>query len=182
MKQETQPLALFTMGLPGSGKTTVARRLFDLEAMVKIDPDAFKESHPDYDPKNPQALHAWSNRKAEEQFAKVLYQTIHLLTTQRRTTTSTLGLPTPADLFIDGTGTNAEKIVRRIQQAKAAGYRIQILYVQVTLETALERNAARERTVPESVLREKALDMATSFEIARAYADTVQVHDGEASA
>ena len=41
-----------------------------------------------------------------------------------------------------------------MREAKDAGFWIVQLYVQVSLETALERNRRRHRSVPEDVLRE----------------------------
>lgn len=121
-----------------------------------LDPDAVKESHPDYDPKNPHALHAWSQEVVERQFAQALADSAGLW-------------------LVDGTGTNAEKMVRRMNAAKAAGYTVELLYVKCTLKTSLARNAARERVVPEHVVRAKALDIATAFEIVAPCADAVEV-------
>jgi len=45
----------------------------------------------------------------------------------------------------------------------------------VSLATAIARNAARERSVPEQVIRDKAEVIATSFEIVGRYADEVIV-------
>ena len=153
-------LAVFTMGLPGSGKSTVANRLFDLDAMDVIDPDAIKADHPDYDPKNPSALHAWSNEQAELIYSASLSAGV-------------------LDVFVDGTGTNAEKMIRRMGQAREAGYKVILLYVRVSLETAIQRNADRERVVPEYIIREKALDIAVSFSLATAYADSTTVVDND---
>lgn len=152
--------AIYTMGLPGSGKSTVANQRMDLASMVVVDPDAHKAAHPDYDPKDPQALHAWSNEQAEAQYEAALADGTQ-------------------DIFVDGTGTNAEKLVRRMQQARAAGYEIEVLYVRVALETAIERNANRERVVPEHVVRSKARDISVAFEIATQHADRVVVVDND---
>ena len=155
--QNSNPHMVFTMGLPGAGKSTVIQRE-NIEGDV-IDPDAIKEAHADYDPKNPTALHTYSLGLAEQLFNKAL----------------TLG----GQWIIDGTGTNAEKMVRKITQAQAAGFTTELLYVQVTLKTSLARNAARERTVPEDVVRAKALDISTSFDIVSRYADTVTVKQND---
>ena len=56
-----------------------------------------------------------------------------------------------------------------------AGLTVTLLYVAVSLETALARNAARERVVPEEIVREKAETMATAFEIAAREADEVEM-------
>jgi predicted kinase len=156
MNTNTTPATMiFTMGLPAAGKSTVCNaRYADTHTM--LDPDAVKESHPDYDPKNPQALHAWSQEIVEGQFSAAM--------------------AAGSGLFVvDGTGTNAEKMVRRMNQAKAAGFTVALIYVKCTLATSLKRNAARARVVPADVVRGKALDISTSFELIAPTADTIEV-------
>jgi predicted kinase len=147
---------IFTMGLPGAGKSTVIRTNRLAEGAVVIDPDAAKEGHPDYDAKNPSALHQWSKDVTDKAFADALFAGQGLF-------------------VIDGTGTNSEKMVRKVKQAQAAGFETELLYVQVSLKTSLARNAARARNVPEEVVREKSLDIATSFEIVSRYVDSIKV-------
>lgn len=147
---KSQPVAVLTMGLPGAGKSTVIARM-GLDTMPVVDPDRIKEGHPDYDPKNPEALHDWSKRQAEAAISNLVAD--------------------GSDLLIDGTGTNVEKMVRRAQDLQAAGYTVKVLYVQVSLQTALARNAARERTVPEYVVRDKAEAISTAAEIVARYVD-----------
>ena len=151
-----QTKMIFTMGLPGAGKSTVIRKNKLAEGATVIDPDAVKETHPSYDPKNPQTLHDWSKKVTDLVFAQAL-------------------AAGEGFFVVDGTGTNAEKMVRKIKSAQAAGFECELLYVQVSLQTSLARNSARERTVPEQVVREKSEDIATSFEIVSRYADKITV-------
>ncbi len=157
---ETAPVITFTQGLPGSGKSTTLRRLGYTANATTIDPDAFKAQHPEYDPKNPGPLHAWSKQQAEAMFQSAL--------------TGGTG-----DWIVDGTGTNAEKIARRIDQAKAAGFRTRLVYVRVAVETAIARNASRARTVPQSLIEEKALDITTAHAICAPMAHEVVVVDND---
>jgi predicted ABC-type ATPase len=150
---------VFTMGLPAAGKSTVATARYGATHRT-IDPDAIKESHPDYDPKNPAALHGWSQEEAERQFAELL-------------------AAASGQWVVDGTGTNAEKMVRRIRQCQAAGYTVALVYVRCTMRTSLARNAARTRVVPEHIIRGKARDIATAFEIVAPHADTVEIVDND---
>lgn len=149
----------FSMGLPGAGKSTVLAERGYLEHAVCIDPDQIKEGHAEYDAKNPQALHAWSTEVAERQFQAAL--------------------ATESNYVVDGTGTNSEKMVRRIRQAQAFGFTCRLVFVRVSTKTALARNASRARSVAEQIIREKSLDMATSFEIVSAAADEVTVIDND---
>ena len=152
--ESQRSLMVFAMGLPAAGKTTKVRALYP-EA-VRIDPDLFKERHPNYDPTHPELLHTWSMDRAEAKFEEALDSRCF-------------------DFIIDGTGTNSDRMVRRMKRASAAGFRVALVYVRCTLETSIRRNAARERNVPEHVIRAKALDIATAFELAAPYADSVHV-------
>jgi predicted kinase len=149
--------AIFTMGLPAAGKSTLCNARYG-STHTTLDPDAVKESHPDYDPKDPRALHAWSQEIVEAQFAEML-------------------AAGEGNWVIDGTGTNAEKMVRRMNAAKAAGYEIHLVYVVCSLATSLLRNSLRDRVVPEDVVRAKALDVATAFELIAPHADVVEAVD-----
>lgn len=153
----TEKTMIFLMGLPASGKTTFARANFSTFAFC--DSDEFKMVHPDYDPERPSELHEWSCTFEEALF-------LHSVVTNE-------------NWVIDGTGTNSEKMVRRIKMAQANGFTAKLVYVTVSLATSLKRNAARERKVPEDVLTSKALDIATSFELVAPYADVVVVVDNE---
>ena len=144
------------MGGPASGKTTVRKER--LPDVTVIDCDTFKEAHPDYDPKNPAALHAWSSLEAPKAFYAALAG--------------------DEDFVFDGTGANAEKYVTFIGAARAAGWHTRILYVACELATALERNANRERVVDEDVVREKYSTIAASYEIVSRYVDEVVVVNG----
>ena len=68
-------------------------------------------------------------------------------------------------------------MVRRMEQAREAGYSIEILYVKVDLEVALKRNSERERTVPEHIVIEKSRDIETSMKITSQYADKVTIFE-----
>jgi predicted ABC-type ATPase len=151
----TKRIAIFTQGLPGAGKSFVIAKEYG-EADLVIDPDAVKESHPDYDPKCPEALHAWSKEITEGQYRAAIVHPVNVL-------------------VIDGTGNNSEKMVRKIREVQAAGYEAHLLYVKVSLETSLARNAAREGNVPEHVVLEKAEDIETAHESVAAYADVTKI-------
>ena len=144
------------MGGPASGKSTVREARFpDLPV---VDCDTFKEGHPDYDPKNPAALHVWSSLEATKAFYAALAG--------------------DDDFVFDGTGANAEKYVSYATDARGAGWHTRIMYVACELATALERNAGRERVVDEDVVREKYSTIAASYEIVSRYVDEVVVVNG----
>tara|TARA_B100000029_G_scaffold231077_1_gene228559 strand:- start:254 stop:943 length:690 start_codon:yes stop_codon:yes gene_type:complete len=54
-------------------------------------------------------------------------------------------------IIIDGTGKNFDKIASQSNQLKQLGYDTHMIFVNTSLDVALERNAKRDRTVPESI-------------------------------
>lgn len=145
---------IFMMGLPGSGKSTIAAELYgDTHSVLCA--DAIKESHPAYVPENAPALHMWSMEEYEKRFMQIV-------TGDGR-------------WIIDGTGVNAEALVRRMTIASSFGFKIKLFYVKVSLQTALRRAATRERKVPEDIIKDKARNISTSFDICSQYADDVEV-------
>lgn len=147
--------AIMTMGLPASGKTTTLDRNYDLSEFTVIDPDRIKEEREDYDPKHPEVYHEWSKAEAKFRTAQAIYKN--------------------EDIVIDGTGTNVEKMYKQIQELQAEGYTVNLVYVQVSLQTAVERNSKRERVVPQHIIIEKFETIQVSFEILSRIADVVTV-------
>ena len=153
MTQASQPIVTFTMGLPAAGKSTWVEA--NLPSDFVVDPDAIKESHNDYDPRNPAALHMWSKTQAAAQFARCLAD--------------------GADFVLDGTGTKAEALIQNVRAAGAAGFTTQLVYITCSLTTSLKRNAARARVVPEDVIREKSETIAIAFELVSREVDRIRV-------
>ena len=55
-------------------------------------------------------------------------------------------------LIIDGTGREAEKISFQKRQLEELGYDTYMIFVNTSLDVALQRNAERSRSVPESIV------------------------------
>ena len=55
-------------------------------------------------------------------------------------------------LVIDGTGKDYDKIAKQKAGLEALGYDTYMIFVNTSLEVALERNAKRARSVPESIV------------------------------
>jgi predicted kinase len=147
--------AIFMMGLPASGKTSVARIRFPEYRF--LDCDAIKATHPDYNPKNPELLHAWSKAQLEVEFAQTLADQV--------------------DFVFDGTGTAFTALIEKIRKAELQGYRTKLVYVTVPLRVSLERNAKRTRVVPEHILIEKAEGITIAFEIVSKEVSDIEVID-----
>ena len=57
-------------------------------------------------------------------------------------------------MLVDGTGGKYDKMVRQKETAEALGYDTMLLFVDTSEEIAVERNANRERKLPEEKVRE----------------------------
>ena len=126
---------ILTAGLPGSGKTTTLKKS-EYKDFPIVDPDEVKKTLPGYDPKNPHLVHTESLKRARE--------------------THLMFLAMGSSFVVDGTGTNVEKYIRWINEAKELDYEVVLLYIKVKVATSLKRNSLRKRQVPVSVIREKA--------------------------
>lgn len=140
-------------GLPGSGKSYIrSRKYADLKV---IDCDEIKKTLPGYDPKNPGAVHHQSKVLEAEAIYKAFGN---------------------AESFVyDTTATNWAKLVKMISDAKAIGYEVELCYVKVSLRTSLTRNAARERVVPEELIKEKFALLPTALDVLSGYVDNYVV-------
>tara|TARA_R110001592_G_scaffold324611_3_gene604274 strand:- start:818 stop:1519 length:702 start_codon:yes stop_codon:yes gene_type:complete len=141
---------VFTAGGPGSGKSYAASTLFGMpEKMPMVSANGLKGVNSDsafeaYMKKakmpldlekltNDQHADAMSLRgKAKSVTAKRMQSFIN----------SRLGM------LIDGTGKNYSKIAKMKKMLQEQGYDCYMVFVNTDLKVALERNAARERTVP----------------------------------
>ena len=55
-------------------------------------------------------------------------------------------------MIIDGTGKNYGKIEKQVKQLRSVGYDCYMVFVNTSLEVALERNAARDRKLPQDMV------------------------------
>jgi len=150
--------AIFMMGAPASGKGYTRTKLFPTTTV--FDCDSVKAEHPDYDPKNPQALHVWSS-----------------LETMKRINTAIN--TSDEDFIYDGTGANATRLIDLIEKSQKNGFNCVVVYVKVSLKTSLARNAKRERVVPTDVVIDKYEQVQKSFEIVAPHANTLTVINNE---
>lgn len=95
------------------------------------------KQHPRFDPAFPASIYSdkaaydWADDCLQRQFESILSER-----------------PLPRLVAFDGTGTKVVRRIERMKQARAAGYWIRLLYVRVSLETAMRRNSRRHRRVP----------------------------------
>ena len=55
-------------------------------------------------------------------------------------------------LILDGTGKDYDKIAKQSAELKQLGYDTHMIFVNTSLDTALQRNAQRSRSVPEPIV------------------------------
>ena len=150
--------AIFTIGLPAAGKSTMTAETYP-DLMV-LDCDKIKAAHPDYDPKNPAPLHAWSKEVLRGQFETAL---------------------AGSDSFAyDSTGTDWQSMAANMTAARLAGFEVVLFFVTCTMAESIRRNSLRDRVVPERIIREKAETVSHSFDILAPLADTVTTVDNSA--
>ena len=80
-------------------------------------------------------------------------------------------------LVLDGTGTNVERQIRRMRQARNAGFFVKAMYVRVPVRTAIARTAIRKRGVTPSRIQMYQTKMADAMSVAAEHADEVEIVD-----
>jgi dephospho-CoA kinase len=151
--------ALFVLGAPGSGKTTISRILTGWAGLRNVTPDQFYEMFlkqrgaqkftvsPDLD-SDPE----WIRSRA-------------LATTRlEKFLNGRLGL------VIDATGRYAPSIERQINKLRSLGYDVAVMYVKTDTETAVQRQQTRDRQMNPEIVRQFHQDIQNNIS---QYADLV---------
>ena len=144
--------AFFLAGGPGSGKSYVVRKTTGGTGLRIVNSDDLfekylKDAGFDMDMSTVKAEREKEERDKMRDRAKKLTRT-----RMGDITTGKGGyLEGRIGLIIDGTGKDYEKITKQATELKQLGYDVHMIFVNTSLDTALERNAKRERTVPEDV-------------------------------
>lgn len=144
-----RPKAVFLAGLPASGKSEYIKEFPDFEV---VDCDHFKTQFTAFDPKRPQEVHEKSVRAAERRYRRCLAE--------------------KRSFVYDGLGKNVPKLSKKFQEARAAGFDVEYHYIECSLERSIERNAARERSVPNDVIVEAHDELLWAVPLLAAMADS----------
>ncbi len=137
--------AFFLAGGPGSGKSYVVRSTTGGTGLRIVNSDDvfekyLKDAGFDMDMSTAKAERETEERDKMRKRAKQL--------TKKRQANYLEGR---IGLIIDGTGKDYPKIAKQATELKQLGYDVHMIFVNTSLDTALERNAKRERTVPTDV-------------------------------
>lgn len=137
--------AIFLAGGPGSGKSFIVGKtgLTSMGYRVVNSDDAFeaamKKAGMEMSPDNIFSV------KGQELRGKA----------KRLTSTRQAGyIKGRLGLVIDGTGKDPDKIATQAQKLKALGYDTAMIFVNTDMDTALERNRQRERSLPDKEVEE----------------------------
>ena len=155
--------AVFLSGGPGSGKTYVAKGLFGIPDRVNVSQSGMKMVNSDKELKyllNKFGFGTDLDSLPDEVFKNLTDPTdpkysglrsfAKDLTGQRRK----LYQDGRLGMIIDGTGDDFKKIAAEKKELEAVGYDTYMIFVNTTLEVALQRNENRDRVLPEKIVRD----------------------------
>ena len=134
--------AFFLAGGPGSGKSYVVRKTTGGTGLKVVNSDdAFEKLLKD-------ANLSLKMPPEEEAPRDVVRQRAKAITKARKANY----IEGRIGLIIDGTGKDYEKIASQSKDLRQLGYDTHMIFVNTSLDTALQRNAERARSVPESIV------------------------------
>ena len=155
--------AVFLAGGPGSGKTYVAKGLFGIPDKVNVSQSGMKMVNSDKELKyllNKFGFGTDLDALPDEVFRNLTDPTdpkysglrdfAKDLTGERRKLYQNGRL----GMIIDGTGDDFKKISAEKKELEAVGYDCYMIFVNTTLEVALQRNENRDRILPEKIVRD----------------------------
>jgi predicted ABC-type ATPase len=137
--------AIFTLGLPGSGKSTFLSKL-PMNGYKLVSADNIRVTHPDYDPDHPEELHELCVSLAESKMYDYADK--------------------DQNIVMDGGGINNHYTERIVTNLKRRGYLIEVVYINTPVSVCIARNKQRitngERFVPTEVIIEKSYKLTDS--------------------
>ena len=153
--------AVFLAGGPGSGKTYIAKGLFGIPDKVNVSQSGMKMVNSDKELKyllNKFGFGTDLDSLPDEVFSNLtnpkdpkysgLRNFAKDLTAERRRLYQNGRL----GMIIDGTGDDFKKISMEKAELEKIGYQTYMIFVNTTLEVALERNENRDRVLPEKIV------------------------------
>lgn len=141
-KAEGTPIYTFMGGGPASGKSFVVKNkgaelgVPSKDKAITIDCDNIKGMLPEFSPVD-----------------KAKVSGVHEESSALAKRAKEIGMNEGYNVIDDGTGDGgADKMKKKIAQAKKAGMKVNAVYVTTSIENALEQNASRARSVDEDML------------------------------
>lgn len=157
--------------------------LADTKKAVVIDTDTIKKLHPEYNPKNPMALHKESSALSKEIYEKAVKQDKSGVVkfigggagSGKSEVILTKILDKPAVVF-DGTLANFDSAIKKIDYAISQGKKVEIYPVYTPIELATLFNKMRLRNVSDGVLLDTHFGMRNTIpELIKKYGNKIKV-------
>ena len=134
--------AFFLAGGPGSGKSYVVRKTTGGTGLRVVNSDDAFESLLQ------KAGLSLKMPPEEEEPRDIVHDRAKKITAKRQANY----IEGRIGLIIDGTGRDYDKITKQATELKQLGYDVHMIFVNTSLDVALQRNAERPRSVPESIV------------------------------
>lgn len=148
---------IFMAGGPGSGKSTVAKELFDLPSDTSVNRYGLKVINSDMEFEK--MLHAMNisrdfTKLSPEEFTKLTVGPQSTREKAKQITIKKLEVyrKSKLGLIIDGTGDSIQSIQMKKRVMEQHGYDCYMIFVNTSLQVAIERNSKRNRKIPEDLL------------------------------
>jgi len=135
--------AFFLAGGPGSGKSFVSRNVFTGTGLKFVNSDIFFE-------KSLRDANLSLTLPDEEQYFRDMLRTQAKAKAENQ---AALYVKGRLGLVVDSTGRDYNVIQSQASQLKQLGYDCYMIFVNTSLDVALERNKKRERSVPEYITK-----------------------------
>ena len=136
--------AIFMAGGPGSGKSYVARRTTGGMGMKMVNSDDIYEKM-----LNDAGLDTTPEDIYSDQGQQIRGRAKGVTSRMKGNF-----LEGRLGLIIDGTGKDYDKIAKQVQSLKALGYECYMIFVNTSIDTALEQNRKRKRTLPDGEVKD----------------------------
>lgn len=146
--------AVFTAGGPGSGKsrTAEASALLSMGFRPINSDDAFEA-----------ALKKAGLTTSPEDIFSPRGQEIRKSAVELTGKKRELAIKNRLGMLIDGTGKDYNKIKNQVTELRRLGYEVAMIFVNTSLETALQRNRDRARSLPDSAVEKMWKDVQTNM-------------------
>ena len=153
--------AVFTAGGPGSGKSYTASTLFGIpDKMPFVSADGLKGVNSD-SAFETYLAQAGLSADLGSLDPKDMEKAMALRGKAKRVTAARMQeyINGKLGMLIDGTGKNYPKIEKMYKMLQQQGYDNYMVFVNTSLEVALERNSKRDRVVPEDIVKQSWQDV-----------------------
>ena len=150
---------IFLAGGPGSGKSTVASELFDLPKDLSVNRFGLKVINSDIEFErmlHQMGLSTDLSKLSGEDFARLTSGKDSVREKAKRIAKKKLEMyrKNKLGLIIDGTGDSIESIQTKKHIMQQHGYDCYMIFVNTSLEVAMERNRKRARKIPDDLLKQ----------------------------